>query len=162
MSTSRLSTPVLEFSQPLSTTDGALRDALDALRAAIGHVTPLADLVFLQNHAGLSVTAVAAPGTSLKPQLALNHSEFAAGEVRLQVHGGGACTVQLYDVTNSKVVASLTLTATNQLYDSGWITLPAIDVGRERTLEARIVGDGVTAQTLHGIRAQLRTTRFIP
>lgn len=148
--------PVLDFPIPLDTQDAALREALEILRAAEGHLHPLLDLLVFFSPAGTTITAAGGAGTTLNGTSVVDAAEISLTQVRLVVTGTGTGTAQLYDTTNSTVLASVALNGTTAT--AAWASLA--QVAGDRTLVVRIVGDGVASQTIYSAHAQFRTTRF--
>lgn len=148
--------PVLDFPIPLGSLDRALREALEILRAAEGHLHPLLDLTLFWSPAGTTITAAVSPGTTLNGAAVVDTAEVSLTQVRLIVTGTGTGTAQLYDSTNSSVLSSVALNGTTAT--ASWASLT--QVANDRTLRLRIVGDGAASQTIYSAHAQFRTTRF--
>lgn len=147
---------VIDFPIPLDGVDFKLKEALEILRAAEGHVHPLLDLTLFWSPAGTTITAAAGAGTTLNGAAVVDTAEISATQVRLIVTGTGTGTAQLYDSTNSAVLSSVALNGTTAT--ATWASLT--QVANDRTLRLRIVGDGAASQTLYSAHAQFRTTRF--
>lgn len=160
----RLSQPILEFPIPLHGTDEPLKVALEVLRAAEGHIHPLLDLSLLRETTGYGLTAAAAAGTAIPGTRAVaDLAEISITDVRVIAHGianTATATIQVYDVTNSLVLATLTLATALGTVTGAWTRLVP-KVG-DRTLELRVIGNAVNTQTLFSAHFQARTTSFQP
>lgn len=139
-----------------------MESLIPTLRAILGRLTSLVELALLSVPAGYAVAAGATtslPGT----KRLLNTADANLNQARLLVEGmtaAGTVTAQLYDLTASAVLASVTLTNVNQLHDSGWVVVGLFN--SDHQIEARIVGDSVNAQTIYGVSAHFRTTSVTP
>lgn len=148
--------PILDFPIPLTSADRALQEALEILRIAEGHIHPLLDLTLCAQSSGQTITAAAAPGTTMNGAAVVDTSDISATQVRLIVTGTGTGTAEVYDATNATVLASVALNGTTAV--GAWTSL--VQKSNDRTLALRIVGNGVNSQTIYSAHAQLRTTRF--
>lgn len=148
--------PVLDFPIPLGVLDEPLREALEILRAAEGHLHPLLDLTLFWSPTGYAITAASGAGTQLNGCAVADTAEISATQVRLIVTGSGTGTAQLYDVTNSVALASVALNGTTAI--ASWTSFTQL--AGDRVLVLRIIGDGAAGQTIYSAHAQFRTTRF--
>lgn len=154
--------PVVEFTQRFGPADEKLRQVVDVLKATLGKVTPILDVAHLHNNAGLVVGA-GATVTIEGTQSSLDFLDANLDSLRLIVRGktaaAGPITVQLYDVTNSVVLATVTVSTVNATNVGAWTSVAA--KAGERELAIRIVGDGANAQTLYACHSQFYTQRFL-
>lgn len=151
--------PVVEF--PIWPDDPQVASLLDILRSALGRVTSLVDLTLLTVPAGHGVAAgatVSVAGT----RRVINTADAAIDQARLIVHGvtaaGAAITIEVYDVTAAAVLCTTTVTVALGTNVGAWTALAPFN--SDHTIELRVVGNGVNAQTLYSAELQLRTTRF--
>lgn len=156
------SQPVVEFTQRFEQGDEKLRQIVDTLRATSGKLTPILDVAMLHSNAGL-VVAAGATVTVEGTHSSLDFLDAHVDTVRLIVRGktaaAGPISLQLYDVTNSVVLATVTVSTVNGTNVGTWTTVA--DKAGERELALRVVGDGANAQTLYSARFQAYTQRFI-
>jgi hypothetical protein len=155
------SQPVLELTQRFEQKDERVRQLADVLQRSSGKLTPILDTTLLHS-TGLIVGA-GATTTIEGTYTSLDFLDANIDTVRLLVRGktaaAGPITLQLYDVTNSVVLATATVTTVNGTNVGAWTSVAA--KAGERELAIRVVGDGVNAQTIYAIHAQLLTTRFL-
>lgn len=143
---------------------GPLRSFLDLWDAVFGKVVSLVDVLLLYDAAGITVTnAAVSPGTALPDtRVVVNFGDAGADQVRLVARaensGAGSVTLQLYDVTNSRVLCTLTVTGTTATTYAGEYAATKA-TGGEHELELRVVGDGAFDPILYRVSAQLRTTQ---
>ena len=156
------SQPVVVLTQRFDQADERLRQLADVLTATSGKVTPILDSTLLFSNAGLVVAAgatVIVEGT----YTSLDFLDARIDTVRLIVRGktaaAGPITLQLWDVTNSVILATVTVTTTLATNVGTWTSVKA--VAGERQLAIRVVGESVNAQTLYSVHAQFYTQRFI-
>ena len=153
---SRVGVPVLEFAS------SDLQGAVDSLKAATGHVAPLIDIALLKAHAGF----IAAAGAGTVVNASTNvHSldEVSVDEARVVVHGdggGATATLDVRDATDSTTLCSVTIPAAAGVAIGPWTRVSPRS--GDRTIQVRVVGDGVHTQTLNSVHLHLRTVRFQP
>ena len=153
--------PVLELTQRFDQKDEKVRQLADVLKATSGKLTPIVDVALLHSNAGLVIAAgatVTVEGTYTSLDFLDANIDSARLIVRGKTAAGGPIAIQLYDVTNSVVLATTTVAAANATNVGSWTSVAA--KSGERQLAIRVVGDSVNAQTLYSIHAQFYTQRF--
>lgn len=159
---SRRAEPVADF--PERVEPGPVRRVVDVLRALFGKVVSFADVLLLQDGAGVTITnAATSPGTAVAgTRLFIHLADTGADQVRLVARAknsaAGAVTLQLYDVTHSRALCSVTVTGTTETTYAGDYA-PTQPTGQEHELELRVIGDGAFDPVLYRVSAQLRTTQ---
>lgn len=155
------SQPVVEITQRFEQKDERLRQVVDVLQRTSGKLTPIVDSCLLHSVAGVAVAAgatVAVEGTHTSLDFLDANIDTARLIVRGKTAAAGPITIQLYDVTNSVVLATVTVTTALATNVGSWTDVSA--KSGERQLAIRVVGDSANTQTLHSIHAQFYTTRF--
>jgi hypothetical protein len=154
--------PIVEFPTRFSQSEEKVRQVADTLRECLGRLTSILDVAMLHSNAGLAVPAgatVTVEGT----HTSLDFLDANIDTVRLIVRGktaaAGPITLQLYDVTNAVVLATVTVTTVTGARVGAWTAVGA--KAGERELALRVVGDSANAQTLYSVHAQFYTQRFI-
>ena len=154
--------PVLELSDRPS--PGPVRSFMDRLIRAFGFESALVVIPFVLDTGGVTVTnAGTGAGTALATTRTVVDLEDAGlDHVRVVVYGAnsaaGSVTVTVYDVTNSVQLASVTVTdATPAVFTGSWTAVT--DVGGDRTLEVRVIGDGAFDPVLYTCALQGRTVQ---
>lgn len=143
---------------------GPLRQMQDVLQGVLGRLVSFADVLLLSANAGVTVTnAAAGAGTSVAgSQVSIHLADTGADQVRLVVRGNnsaaGAVTVQLYDITNARALATLTVTGVAlTTYAGAYVaTQPT---GAEHELEVRVIGNNADDPVLYRVSVQFRTTQ---
>lgn len=159
---SRRAEPVIDFSERPE--PGPVRRIMDVLKALLGKVESFADVLLLHDAAGLTMTnAAAAPGSAVGGSRVLVHfADAGTDQVRLVARAknsaAGSVTLQLYDVTNSRALCSVTVTGTTETTYAGDYAA-TLATGAEHELELRVIGDGAFDPVLYRVSAQLRTTQ---
>lgn len=152
--------PVIELTQRFEQKDEKVRQLADIVKRTAGKLTPIMDVSMLHSNAGL-VVAAGATVTVEGTHTSLDFLDANLDTVRLVVRGktaaAGPITLQLYDLTNSVVLATVTVTTTLATQVGAWTNISP--VAGERELAIKVVGDSANAQTLYSARAQFNTTR---
>jgi hypothetical protein len=154
--------PVVELTQRFEQGDEKLRQVSDAVQATSGKLTPILDVTLQHSTAGLTVVAggtVTVEGTYSSLDFLDAHIDTARIIVRGKTAAAGPITIQLYDVTNSVVLATVTVTTSLATQVGLWTSVT--NISGERVIAIRVVGDSANAQTLHACHAQFYTQRFI-
>lgn len=158
----RRAEPVIVFTERPE--PGPLRRIMDVLQTLLGKVESFADVLLFHDLAGYQiVNAAVSPGTAVGgTRVSIHFADAGTDQVRLVARAknsaAGSVILQLYDVTNSRALAVLTVTGvTETTYTGAYIdTLPT---GDEHELELRCIGDGAFDPTLYRVSAQLRTVQ---
>ena len=157
--------PVVVFSERPE--DASTQRVLDTLSNTLGKVTSLAVVCLLSEPVGHVVTnAAAGAGTALTvTRTEIDFLDANIDSVRLVVRGlnntAGSITVQLYNVTQSLIMATAVITGTSeQTADSDWQIFKA--AGGDEAVEVRVVGDGVADPTLYNVHLHGRTVKVQP
>ena len=159
---SRRAEPVIVFTERPE--PGPLRRLMDVLQALLGKVVSFADILLVWSEAGTTVTnAAVAPGTTIGgTRVKVHFADTGADQVRLCARaknsGAGSVTLQFVDVTNTVVLASLTVTGTTETTYVGDYSSTA-PTGSEQECELRVIGDGAFDPVLYRVSAQVRTTQ---
>lgn len=156
------SQPVVELTQRFDEKEEKLRQVADVVRTTAGKLTPILDVTMLHSNAGLVVAAgatVTVEGTHTSLDFLDAHIDTVRLIVRGKTAAAGPITLQLYDVTNATVLATVTITTVNGTNVGSWTAVG--DKAGERELALRVVGDTVNAQTLYSVHAQYYTQRFV-
>lgn len=154
--------PVVEITQRLDVGDEKLRQIADVVKATSGKLTPILDVAHLHSNAGLVVGAgatVTVEGTHSSLDFLDANIDSARLIVRGKTAAAGPVTIQLYDVTNGVVLATVTVSTANGTNVGAWTSVAS--KSGERELAIRVVGDSVNAQTLYAARSQYYSQRFI-
>lgn len=153
--------PVVEITQRFDEKDEKTRQIADVVKATAGKITPILDTTLLHS-TGLIVGA-GATTTIEGTYTSLDFLDANLDTVRLLVRGktaaAGPITLQLYDVTNSVVLATATVTTVNGTNVGAWTSVTAKP--GERELAVRVVGDSANNQTIYSIHMQAYTARFL-
>lgn len=152
--------PVIELTQRFDQKDEKVRQLADVVKRTAGKLTPIMDVALLHSNAGLAVAAggtVTVEGTHTSLDFLDANLDTARLIVRGKTAAAGPITLQLYDVTNSVAIATVTVTTVNGTNVGAWTSI--VPVASERELALRVVGDSANAQTLYSARAQFNTTR---
>jgi hypothetical protein len=155
------SQPVVELTQRFDQGDEKVRQLIDVVKATSGKLTPILDVGMLHSNAGLVVAAgatVTVEGTHTSVDFLDAHIDTVRLIVRGKTAAAGPITLQLYDVTNSVALATVTVTTVNGTNVGAWTAVG--DKAGEREIALRVVGDGANAQTLYSVHAQFYTQRF--
>lgn len=153
--------PVIEITERFQQGDERTRQLADVMQKTAGKLTPIVDVALLHSNAGLVVAAgatVTVEGTYTSLDFLDANIDTARLIVRGKTAAAGPITIQLYDVTNSVAIATVTVTTVNGTNVGTWTDVAA--KAGERQLAIRVVGDSANAQTLYDIHAQFLTTRF--
>jgi hypothetical protein len=158
----RRAEPVIVLSERVE--PGPVRRIMDVLQALLGKVESFADVLLFHNLAGYQVVdAVASPGTAIGgTRVSIHFGDAGTDQVRLVARAknsaAGTVILQLYDVTNTRALAVLTVSGvTETIYTGEYVdTLPT---GNEHELELRVIGDGAFDPTLYRVSCQLRTVQ---
>lgn len=140
-----------------------LQRILDTLSRVLGKISALVDITLLNIVTGYPVTNAAAdPGTALATRTELDFLDAGIDSVRMIVRGqnstAGSVTVQVYNTTQSLVMASCTLTGVAmQTAKSDWLVFTP--VGGDEAVEVRVLGDGAMDPTLFNVHLQGRTVK---
>lgn len=157
---SRGRTPVVDF--PVVNAGGELAQIADILRAALGRLTSLVAMPLLLDVGGVAFVALGGAGSTVSGvRGAADLADATVDQVRVVVYGqtsAGAATVQIYDVTNSRVLCSVGITNALAINVGAWTRVSPIAGDAE--LSVRVIGDGAATQTLHNVTLQGRTSRF--
>jgi hypothetical protein len=157
------SQPVIELTQRFGQDDERVRQLADVMKASTGKVTPILDVTMLHSVAGLVVAAgatVTVEGTHDSLDFLDANIDSARIIVRGKTAAAGPITLQLYDVTNNVVLATVTVTTATATQVGAWTSVAR--VAGERVIALRVVGDSANAQTLYSVHAQFYTQRFNP
>lgn len=151
--------PVVEFAHDVSDHT----KTLELLRRSLGKITAIADFTLLYANAGVNVPLSATFTDIEGTQHAINTADAGLDYARLVVKGntaagGAAITIQLYDATASVVLATTTVTTTNQLNTGAWTRIAPWNA--DHTIQLRVIGDNTKAQTLYNAHAQFATLNF--
>jgi hypothetical protein len=154
--------PVIQFAERPE--PGPVRRIIDVLQTLLGKVESFADVLLFHDAAGLTITnAAGGAGTAVGgTRLFVHFADSGADQVRLVARAknsaAGSVTLQLYDVTNSRALCTVTVTGTTETtYAGDYVaTQPT---GSEHELELRVIGDGAFDPILYRVSAQLRTTQ---
>lgn len=143
---------------------GVVRKLIDTLQAVFSREVAILDVCLLFDNDGITVTdAAASPGDSLvATTVALNLGDAGIDQLRLLVYGNnsaaGSVTVQVYDLTNSAVLATVTVTdATPDLFIGEWTRI--VPTQEDQEVEIRVVGDGAFDPLLYSVHLQGRTNQ---
>lgn len=143
---------------------GDLKRVVDVLQALLGKVESFADVLLFHDQAGFTVTnAAVSPGTAIGgTRVSVHFADAGTDQVRLVARAknsaAGSVTLQLYDITNSRALCTLTVTdATETTYTGDYAATQA--TGGEHELELRVIGDGAFDPVLYRVSCQLRTTQ---
>jgi hypothetical protein len=79
--------------------------------------------------------------------------------VRGKTAAAGPVVINLYDVTNSIVLATVSVTTSLATQVGVWASVAA--KAGERVLAVQVVGDSANAQTIYAVHAQFYTQRFL-
>jgi hypothetical protein len=157
--------PVVVFGERPA--DAATQRVLDTLGRTIGKLTSLVDVCLLSAPAGHVVTdAASGAGTALTvTRTQLDFADAAIDSVRLVVRGqnsaAGSVVIQVYNVTQSMVMATATITGTSeQIADSGWWVFRP--VGGDEVIEVHVQGDDAADPMLFNVHMQGRTVSAQP
>ena len=136
------------------------RSIADTLRATLGRMASLVSWLMYFNDAGLNVIAAASTDIAHSKEN-FDFADAGIDQLRVQVYGttagGAGIAVLVYDLTNNRELCRVALSPAAGLYVGDWTKIPA--KGGDATLVARVLGDGVNAQTIYSVRVQARTTR---
>lgn len=152
--------PVIDFAERPE--PGPLRRVMDVLTALLGKVESFADVLLLHDEAGFTVTnAVAVAGTAVGgTRVLVNFGDAGCDQVRLVARAknsaAGSVTLQWYDVTNSRALATLTVTGVTETTYAGAYAATQ-PTGSDHEMELRVIGDGAMDPVLYRVSAQLRT-----
>src|SRR3990172_3234493 len=143
---------------------GPLKRLIDLWEGVFGKVVSFADVLLLHDQTGFTVTdAAGGAGTAVGGTRVFVHfGDTGADQVRLVARAknsaAGSVTLQLFDVTNSRGLCTVTVTGTTETTYAGAYaaTLPT---GNEHELELRVVGDGAFDPVLYRVSCQVRTTQ---
>ena len=154
--------PVITY--PARVPPGSARDAFDKGQVAHAKAVSLDQVPFLLEAAGFTVTnAAVAPGTAITvARTTIDFADAGADNVRVVVRGknsvAGTVVVQIYDVTNSVVLATVDVVgATEQTAVGVWTRI--VPTGSDQECEVRVVGDGAFDPVLYAVHLQLRTVQ---
>ena len=143
---------------------GSARDAFDKGQAIHGKAVSFEQSTFLLAPAGHTVTdAAGGAGTALTvTRTMIDFGDAGVDSVRVVVRGknsaAGAITVQIYDVTNSAILATATVTGTTEQTAIGaWTRI--VPTGSDQELEVRVVGNAADDPILYAVHLQLRTVQ---
>lgn len=152
------------FDIPVRLTDELrpLEKTLEALRATMGRVTSIQDVLMFFNTSGSGTVGATDPGTTVVSAIArIDFADALIDSARLYVRAQNSAAtsrvIRVYDTTNSVVIADVPITNTLQVYVGNWT--PVAFKGGDRALEVRIIGNGAETQTLYSAHLQLRTAR---
>lgn len=153
--------PVVEF--PFNIHDPDLGNVTDILKVALGFVTSLVTLALLLSNTGIVFTAVGGAGTTvLSGVTSIDFEDALIDDVRLILYGSHSTGFQskatIYDVTDSKQLASVDLPAVAGLVVGEWTKISAS--AGDHQLELRLIGDGADGQTIYNVTLQCRTTQL--
>lgn len=157
----RRAAPVVKM--PTRTT-GELGNIQRMLEDTLGKTVSFSNITLLREAAGFTVTNAAAdPGTALTvARSTCDFGDAGVDSVRVVVRGknsaAGAIIVQVYDVTNSVVLATATVTGTTEQTAVGEWTRIA-PTGLEQEVEVRVVGNAADDPILYAVHLQLRTVQ---
>jgi hypothetical protein len=141
-----------------------VRDAIDKVGAVVGKTVSFVDVALLLDVAGVNVVdAAGGAGTALTTtRTKIDFGDAGIDSVRVVVRGknsaAGSITVQVYDVTNGAVLASVVVTGVaDQTATGAWTRL--VPVGEDAEIEMRVVGNAADDPTLYAVHFQGRTTQ---
>lgn len=133
---------------------------VQTLRGTLGRVASLVSWLAYFNDAGLNVIAAASTDIAHSKE-SFDFADAGIDQLRVQVYGstagGAGIAVLVYDLTNNRELCRVALSPAAGLYVGAWTKIPA--KGSDAVLVARVLGDGVNAQTIYSVRVQARTTR---
>ena len=156
------SQPVLELTQRFEQKDERVRQVVDVIQKSSGKLTPILDIAHLLLRAGDVVAAgatVLLEGTYVSLDMMDANIDSARLVVRGKTAAAGPVVVNLYDVTNSVVLATVSLTTVLGTQVGAWTSVAA--KAGERVLAIQVVGDSVNAQTIYAIHSQYYTQRYL-
>jgi len=146
---------------------GDLKTVLDTLRAVLGKMVSLCDLLLLASTTAHVVTnAATTPGTSLLfTRCLVDFGDAGVDQVRVVVRGdataAGPVQVTVHDVSNAKELARVAMTGAGAATRAGpWTTITPTGVDHE--IEVRVIGDSVLDPELFRVSLQLRTLKAAP
>jgi len=154
--------PVVEFTTRFDQLDEKTRQVVDVLRASSGKLTPVLDIAHLLLRAGDTVVAgatVTLDGTYVSLDMMDANIDSARLIVRGKTAAAGPIVVNLLDVTNSVILATVSVTTSLATQVGTWASFAA--KAGERVLAIQIVGDSANAQTMYAIHSQYYTQRFL-
>jgi hypothetical protein len=155
--------PVMEFPLPLSQASFEVGQALDLLREAIGRASSLVDVLMLLDQAGVVLTAAGGAGDELAGTgTTLDFEDAKVDTFRVVAYGGAdaeGSVLVLRDVDDDRELCRVDIPDSVGRMTGEWIFLP-VALSGERSIEARVIGDGAIEQTLHNVHLQARTTHF--
>lgn len=153
--------PVVDFPIRFEQGEAHLRNVVDRLTGCLGKTVSIVDVCFISNNAGLVVAAggtVTLAGSYLWLDLSDSNIDSARLIVRGSTAAAGPITLEAYDVTNSAVLCSVTVTTSLATNKGDWTRIN--EVGGEREIALRVVGDSANAQTLYSVHLQLQTVQY--
>lgn len=138
----------------------------DLLLKTMGKVTSLSTILLLSESGGYTATdAAASPGDSLAfTTTKIDFADAGIDQIRLVVRGladavavpSTSVVVQLYDLTNSVALATVTVTDDTQATFTGdWTGITP--TGSDQEVELRVIGDGALDPELYAVHMQART-----
>lgn len=143
---------------------GPLRNVMDSLQRVMGKTVSFSTVEMVKDLAGYQITnAAAAPGTDIpEARTVLNFGDAGIDHVRVVVRGNnsaaGSVTVEVYRITGSATIASVTVTdGTLATFQGEWTVLTP--TGEDEEIGLRVVGDGAFDPTLYRVDFQMRTLR---
>jgi hypothetical protein len=154
--------PVIEITQRFDQKDERLRQFADLVQKTSGKLTPILDVTLQHSNAGLVVAAgatVTVEGTHSSLDFLDANIDSARLIVRGKTAAAGPITLQLYDVTNGVVLATVTVAVALATSVGAWTSVAS--VAGERVVALRVVGDGANAQTIYSCHGQFYSQRFI-
>lgn len=158
----RRQAPVVEF--PVRPPPGPVAELIDSLRHVLGKMVSWSSVALLLEAAGLTITdAAGGAGTALTAtRTMVDFGDAGIDSVRVVVRGknsaAGSVTVQVYDVTNSAVLASAVVTGVAEQTAVGpWTALTP--VGEDAEIEVRVVGNAADDPVLYAVQFQTSTTQ---
>ncbi len=155
--------PVAEFAVVPGEKEPGLREVLDLLREVIGRVTALVDVLLVFDLTGGAYTGAAAPGTTVDAAgVTLDFDDAKLDTFRIIGAGSssaGSCFVTAHDTADDRELCRAALPTSDGLFAGEWTLLPRALRG-ERSIELRVIGNGVADQLLYNVHLQARTTQF--
>jgi len=143
---------------------GPMRRVMDVLQTVIGKTTAFSSVELLKDLAGYAITnAAATPGTDVPEARTVVHfGDAGVDQVRVVVRGNnsaaGSVVVEVYRITGSATIASVTVTdATLGTFQGDWTVMKP--TGEDEEIGLRVVGDGAFDPVLHRVDFQMRTLR---
>ncbi len=150
--------PVIQFSA--SPPDHHTAILKDELQRVLGRIVAHATVPLHQNAAGTTVTLSGGTATVAPMSSTVDFGDAGVDLVRAVVYGtppAHDATVQVFNVTTGKVIATATLPAGGSAgqVPGAWTQLQAL--GGDEHIEVHVVGTGSDAPVLHAVHLQMAT-----